>query len=627
MEGIENEIINKTKLQHTNFEEKLQEILTGVNPRKEKEKQLKQEEERMKQHLKDIENERKIDFILNNCTNIIDGIQEDKLELLGNDYNEYDDINTFDANNNKKKIDKGREGNKKNAFYDFIKETSGKDSELCLADLTTNHNKQNKLQSLNPFDEDIYSNDNNGGENNGKENSDNNKQKELNVVNDLREGNSNEIIIMKRYPTNITKTSINVDSVTSNILLETQQQNTKNDSISKPNLLLQYHIEKQNSNELKTILSNNTAVSKNKAISSKNSFYDVSSKTDKLQQAREILKEKLTPSEKEQIDELTTQITQTKNDINDIIKSKNEYETMIKDLRTQIKNKKKEDAEFFEQFENKCKRELRSIINKFKLELYKKELEPSSLHAGDNPSPPPLETDNENNDINKLKEQITSLNKQLKSQAQVYRNKETELLNKIKSINLLNDELTIKIKSYEEDRIWNNLIKTSTNNKHNNNTNNKHILLNHINNITKLKKETQQIESNLDNIEQHEIKMKPSIPIPKNHINELDLIFPEKYHGNQLQHKVIEETFQPNGTIVRMYDTGKKEILFPSGQKKLIFKDGYGVVYYVNGDIKQIYTNYKETYFYAKDNLLQVKFTDGQTYLKYSDGRVEVISQ
>jgi RNA polymerase sporulation-specific sigma factor len=100
MEGIENEIINKTKLQHTNFEEKLQEILTGVNPRKEKEKQLKQEEEKMKQHLKDIENERKIDFILNNCTNIIDGIQEHKLELLGNDYNEYDDINTFDANKN-----------------------------------------------------------------------------------------------------------------------------------------------------------------------------------------------------------------------------------------------------------------------------------------------------------------------------------------------------------------------------------------------------------------------------------------------------------------------------------------------------------------------------------------------
>ena len=206
----------------------------------------------------------------------------------------------------------------------------------------------------------------------------------------------------------------------------------------------------------------------------------------------------------------------------------------------------------------------------------------------------------------------------------MYRHKENELLNQIKRINLLNDELSIKIKSYEEDRIWNKLIKSSNNNKHNSS---KNVLLNHINNITKLKKETQQIESNLDTMEQHEIKMKPSIPSPKNHINELELVFPEKYHGNQLQHKVIEETFQPNGTIVRVYDTGKKEILFPSGQKKLLFKDGYGVVYYVNGDIKQIYTNYKETYFYAKDNLLQVKFTDGQTYLKYSDGRVDVVSQ
>ena len=102
---------------------------------------------------------------------------------------------------------------------------------------------------------------------------------------------------------------------------------------------------------------------------------------------------------------------------------------MIKDLRTQIKNKKKEDAEFFEQFENKCKRELRSIINKFKLELYKKELEPSSSHTGDNPSPPPLESDNENNDINKLKEQITSQQKEL----QLLNHKLQSLLKKHKS--------------------------------------------------------------------------------------------------------------------------------------------------------------------------------------------------
>ena len=93
-----------------------------------------------------------------------------------------------------------------------------------------------------------------------------------------------------------------------------------------------------------------------------------------------------------------------------------------------------------------------------------------------------------------------------------------------------------------------------------------------------------------------------------------------------LKHTIIKQNFQQDGTIIKVFETGKKEILFSSGQKKEVFPDGYTIITYINGDLKQIIPNYKETYYYAKDKTLQVKFSDGTVYLKYRDGRVDVIT-
>ena len=102
-----------------------------------------------------------------------------------------------------------------------------------------------------------------------------------------------------------------------------------------------------------------------------------------------------------------------------------------------------------------------------------------------------------------------------------------------------------------------------------------------------------------------------------NHLNELDFEFPEKYFNEKYENNnVIKHQFELDDKIVKIYD-GKKEIIFPNGTKKEIFPGGYTLVTYSNGDIKEIIPNYKETYYYKKDEVNQITFEDGYKYIKY----------
>ena len=147
-------------------------------------------------------------------------------------------------------------------------------------------------------------------------------------------------------------------------------------------------------------------------------------------------------------------------------------------------------------------------------------------------------------------------------------------------------------------------------------------LIKNVNNLTKIISQKNLLEEE----EKDEILIKKKIISPNTHIHELDLIFPEQYTTDPSLDTIIKQNFQQDGTIIKVFETGKKEILFSSGQKKEVFPDGYTIIKYINGDLKQIIPNYKETYYYAKDKTLQVKFSDGTVYLKYCDGRVDVIT-
>ena len=145
--------------------------------------------------------------------------------------------------------------------------------------------------------------------------------------------------------------------------------------------------------------------------------------------------------------------------------------------------------------------------------------------------------------------------------------------------------------------------------------------------ITKNNNKKTNIENNIINDDEISINLPKTIKPTEIHINELDLTYPEKYKENKEYTPIVtKQQFDKDGKIIRLFDTGKKEILFTNGTKKQIYPDGYTLVNYQNGDIKQIIPNYKETYFYNKEQILQIKFSDGITYIKYKDGKIEAIS-
>ena len=103
-----------------------------------------------------------------------------------------------------------------------------------------------------------------------------------------------------------------------------------------------------------------------------------------------------------------------------------------------------------------------------------------------------------------------------------------------------------------------------------------------------------------------------------NHLKELDFEFPDKYFNEKDENnKIIKHQFELDGKAIKIFNNNKKEIIFPNNTKKQIFPDGYTLVHFSNGDIKEIIPNYKEIYYYKKNEVYQVDFYDGSNYIKY----------
>jgi centromere protein J len=69
-----------------------------------------------------------------------------------------------------------------------------------------------------------------------------------------------------------------------------------------------------------------------------------------------------------------------------------------------------------------------------------------------------------------------------------------------------------------------------------------------------------------------------------------DLVFLEKYHPkpNSLANKVAKTDKTNDGKLIKVYEDGRREIIFSSGVRKEIHLDGYEIVYFTNKDIKQV---------------------------------------
>ena len=399
----------------------------------------------------------------------------------------------------------------------------------------------------------------------------------------------------------------------SNSKLNTSNMNKK--MKEEETLLNIFKKEKEIKNKLNNILLNNPSVSKNDFFSNndfdKNKFYNYNSNSKFLSMAKEILINKLTAGEKNYIMEIEEETNNIKQRISDTILEKNKYNKLVSEKKKELNDlESKLNKDEFD-FERELMNDLRSIVNKFKIELYRKELELNKSNNDDN-------NDNDDSDSNKEVEMLRKEYNKVKNKLDlINKNNEKNIIEMQKKImiqNYENEKMKEKIDIYEQDNKIENLEEELPKNS-------KKTLLNKP--IKKEKKiklvndddDDDNIIINNSNYTMNNIIKTSS---KSNHINELDLEFPKKYFDeNNENHKIIKHQFELDGKTIKIFNSGKKEIIFPNATKKEIFPDGYTLVSYSNGDIKETIPNYKEIYYYKKDEVNQIVFSDGDKYIKY----------
>lgn len=111
----------------------------------------------------------------------------------------------------------------------------------------------------------------------------------------------------------------------------------------------------------------------------------------------------------------------------------------------------------------------------------------------------------------------------------------------------------------------------------------------------------------------------------ENEADKFNMIFLPQYHDTTSieQNKVVRQDVTEDGKIIKVYQSNKKEVFFPSGLRKEIFPDGYLVSYFNNKDIKQIYPDGREVYFFAENKTVQTKLPNGMEVYKFANGQLE----
>ena len=384
--------------------------------------------------------------------------------------------------------------------------------------------------------------------------------------------------------------------------------NKKNENDNE-SLLNIYKKERQMKDKLQNIILNNNKISENDFFSEKdysnNQFYNFDSNSKFLSKAQEMLLIDLSEEEKIFIKDIDEQIINAKKQISDINKEKNKYNKMLEERKNEILKFESEKSKEEFEYERELINDLRSVVNKFKMEVYKKEL---GMNNEKDNNEEDNKNENENPELKKLKDEYKELKKVLDT---INKNNSKFILDiqkKIMILNYENEQMKEKIESYQQNESIENL--ESELNKNSN------LLLNK--NRKKMKMfqsdEEQNITFNKDFDTNNIIKTSSK----SNHLKELDFEFPEKYFDESVEeNKIIKHQFELDGKTIKIYNNNKKEIIFPNNTKKELFPDGYTIVYFSNGDIKEIIPNYKEIYYYKKDEVYQIDFSDGSRYIKY----------
>ena len=636
------------------FKEKLDLLLSNDKNQNQKNKINKEDEIRQKK-LKDESNEKKIDFILSDENSFekyekkIEQMKEDNYNIdnifltdfqKGKKYirnNDDKSLNITDTqnliNNEKNEIDSDlrrmEEDIKKNnpKIYNprkIKKYKEMKDLKSGL-DIKKDNNSENKITKGNLIKKEKKKNIN--SKNNINKNYNTKKIINNNLINEIKKeiadgGENDEDLIMSliqcpvkvchKNKSNIPKKNneklINIININNNKSKENIIKNNikGNNNIKNGSLLDIYKKEKQIQNELQKIILNNPNISKDDLISEEinnNQFYNFNSNSKTLKKAKLILLEDLSQEEKTSIKEIENNINNIKKQISDIDIEKNKYNKMIEEKKNELIKFKsiKDKAEF--EYERELINDLRSVINKYKMEIYKEEL-------GLNKEKDDSENNNKDEEIKRLKEEYNDLKNELNT---INKNNEkfiADIQKKIMIFKYENEQMKEKIEFYQQN--------VDLDKKENEISKDEYLsLLNQNikkNKLFQLNEEDSNIIISKNNYTNNIIKTTSKL----NHLKELDFEFPEKYFDEKDENNnIIKHQFNLDGKTIKIFNNNKKEIIFPNNTKKQVFPDGYTVVYFSNGDIKETIPNYKEIYYYKKDDAYQINFNDGNKYIKY----------
>ncbi len=332
----------------------------------------------------------------------------------------------------------------------------------------------------------------------------------------------------------------------------------------------------------------------------KKDIEDFSKKKDEFEKFREIELKKI------EHDKKSYNLIQEKNNLL-ILSSKKDKET-IEQLKRRITKLQEENK--IKEIENKRLKE--QIKLKIKEPFLKKNI---TVNTFDTENISPNLKKNQIKKINNNKKNLTkSITSKRLSNPKIRKtiSMDSDFSNSTKEIGKNINNTLIKLPK-KENKINN---KTKINYKNitnNNNNNNININNNNYQNENK-KEENEKIN--------HEYLINKIKNTPNEDDENYNFSLPEKYHSTTNENKIIKSASN-EGKTINIYSNNKKEVIFQSGVRKEIFDDGYQIVYFINGDIKQIFPNEKIVYFFNEAKTVQITYKSGLQVFKFNNGQIE----
>jgi centromere protein J len=144
-------------------------------------------------------------------------------------------------------------------------------------------------------------------------------------------------------------------------------------------------------------------------------------------------------------------------------------------------------------------------------------------------------------------------------------------------------------------------------------------ILNNINiNIEDKKYSKKTSENKIEDIEHNKSLDDQDDESEDNDDDSYNLILPDVYHKEK--YNLIKTEKNSEGTTINTYDKNKIEINLINGDRKEIYDDKYEIIYYNNGDIKQVFkTNNKQVFYFKKQNITKTTLNKGLQIIKYND--------